>query len=109
MARSPGFQPGNPLAHLDHLARTLEPEDRRCAGRRRVEALALQQIGSVHTGGGDADAQGTGQERRRLDLSDAQHRLVSGLVDDDGSHDRTMYPGSRSRSFRVGYFRSLRV
>ena len=50
-----------PAAHrgadLDHLAGALEPEDRRRAGRRRVHALPLQQVGAVHRRGAHADAQ----------------------------------------------------
>jgi hypothetical protein len=38
-----------------HPAGALQPGVRRRAGWRRVEALALQQIGAVDRGGGDVD------------------------------------------------------
>ena len=39
----------------DDLAGHLEPKNVGSAGRRRVHALALEDVGTVHPGGGDLD------------------------------------------------------
>ena len=57
MTRWPTRKPRASGPTSTHLAGALEPEDGRRAGRRRIEALALQQIGAVHRRGPDADAQ----------------------------------------------------
>src|SRR5438094_144794 len=58
----------------------------RWPGRRRVEALALEQVGAVHAGGLDTDAHVGGAERRTGDVADDEHPLVAGLADQDGTH-----------------------
>ena len=48
MARSPTRQPFTSAPTSATRARALEPEEGRGSGRRRVEALALHQVGAVH-------------------------------------------------------------
>ena len=66
-----------PAAHggadLGHLAGAFEAENRRRAGRRRIEALALQQVGAVDRGGADADA-----DVLRPELAAAARRRCAG-------------------------------
>src|SRR5207248_361240 len=71
---------------LGHLARTFQPEDRRRAGRRRIEPLALEQVGAVHRGGADADADVRRAERRRRGFAEDEHPLVARLADEDRTH-----------------------
>src|SRR6516165_2959356 len=43
------------VAKLDDRTRAFEPRNVRRAGRHRIAALALQAIGAIDPGGGDAD------------------------------------------------------
>jgi len=83
LARAPAR---HALADLDHLARALEPEDRARARGRRIEPLALQQVGSVDRRRGDADAQRAALERRRRRVGEPHHGLVAEAVEHDRLH-----------------------
>ena len=82
-----------PAAHrradLDHFAGAFQPEDRRRTGRRRIEALPLQQIGAIHRRRAHANADVVRPELRTRNLADVENVLVAGLIEDDGAHVET--------------------
>ena len=69
---------------FDHLACALQPEDRGSAGRRRIVAFALQEIGAIHRRRAYADAQLIRRQRRRLHFTDPEHRFVA---ENDSAHN----------------------
>src|SRR5207247_1492619 len=73
-------------AALDDRPGALEAENRRGSGGWRVETLALEEIGAVHGGGGDSDADVFGAERRRGRLAGYEDVLVARFADQDGAH-----------------------
>jgi hypothetical protein len=87
----PGAPARHAIGHLDYFARALETEDLGRARRGRVQALALQQVGAIHRRCRHANAQRIGYQLRRRNVADAQVGLVTGLVDDDGSHGGVVY------------------
>src|SRR5262249_6501676 len=64
----------------------LEAENRGGAGRRRIEALALEEIGPVHGGRRHADAELLRSERRRGRLAEGEDVLIARLANQDGAH-----------------------
>lgn len=74
------------MGHLDDLAGALETQERRGAGRGRIETAALHQVRAVHAGGVVRDAQRTRLEGGRVRLAQPHAVLVSGLVDQDRLH-----------------------
>ncbi len=99
IARLPAAHPG---ARLHHLAGALESEDLGGAGRGRVLALALQQVGAVEGGGKHAQAQLAAAESRRHDLAEPQDALVAGLVEDDRLHREERITGSKDSALVSG-------
>ena len=86
-------------AELRDLARALEAEDRRRAGRRRIETLALQQVGAIHAGSADANPDVLGTDGRGGDFPDHEHVLVARLPDQDRPHRGALTTaGGRSQS-----------
>src|ERR1051326_1922213 len=73
-------------ADLDDLARTFEPEDRRRAGWRRVEALPLQEVGAVDGGGVHPDAGLVLADGGTRGLPQDEDGLVTRLSDQDRPH-----------------------
>jgi len=67
---------------FDHLARALEAEDRRSAGRRWIVPLALQKIGAIHGRRANANAQLVGGHRQGRNVSDGHRRFI----EHDGAH-----------------------
>ena len=65
---------------LDHLARAFQAEDRGGAGRRRIVAFALEQIGAIHRRRAHANAQFVGRQRRRIHVTDAK-TFVAEFID----------------------------
>ena len=83
---SPTAQPVTPVAERRDGAAALHPDDLGGAGRRRVEALPLQQVGAVDRGGGDRERD---LARARLgvgQLGDGQDVGATGPGGDDGAH-----------------------
>lgn len=70
--------------HLD-VTGVLQTRNLRGAGRRRIDASALQQIGAVQADGGDADADLLGAGCLDLVLGDGEHLGTSRTSQDDGS------------------------
>ena len=66
-----------------NLTGTLQPEDVGRAGWRLVEALPLEQVGSVHTGGLDADEHFARAGFGVGPLHDLQSVHFTGFIDDD--------------------------
>ena len=64
----------------DNFAGDLQPRNLRGALRRRIDAGALQHIGSVHTGGGDLDGNGDADFVVGAPLHDTGGDLDSGVV-----------------------------
>src|SRR5207249_4545496 len=87
-------------AHLQHLAGTHEPQDRRGAGRRRVEPLALEEIGAVDRRGAYADAEVGRAEGGGGRLAHLEHRLVARLPDHDRAHAGPLTTVRPSESMR---------
>src|SRR5690606_19338635 len=67
-------------------AGALQPEHLGRAGRRRIVALALQEVGAVDAGGGDLDDDLAGSGLGRGDVGDDEALGSSGLFHDHGSH-----------------------
>ncbi len=73
---SPTEEAGHAVAQRHDLAGDLEPEDRACAGRRRVGALPLRHVRPVHAGGGHLH-QNVARLGLRHGAFDDLHRLWS--------------------------------
>jgi hypothetical protein len=74
-------------ARLHDLARELQPEDVRLAGRRRIAPQPLKEIGAVHTGRANADEQITRARLRIGRIADLQHFRPTEGLHEDGAHD----------------------
>ena len=81
---------GNALAKRNDLAGDLEAGDVGRARRRRVAALALQDIRPIDAGRGDLDQHLAGRRPRRRALAGCQHLRSAGLLDLDGGHGTGM-------------------
>ena len=78
--------------------RTLQAEDPRGAGGRRIEALALEEIGAVDRRRHHAQAQVAGTCLWCGLLAEAKHPLVPGRIDQDRLHGRYAIAAPRSSS-----------
>ena len=83
---------GHALADLADHAAALQPEDVAGALRRRVEALALHQVGPVHGRRDDVDDHLAGPAHRIGHLADQQDLGSTGRADDDRAHTRDRMP-----------------
>ena len=81
-------------ADLYHFARTLKAKNRGCAGGRRIEALALEEVRPVHRRRHHAQAQVLRTGGRCGELAEAKHALVPGRVEHDRLHRRVRYRSS---------------
>ena len=73
-------------ANRDDLARNFKPEQRRSARRRRIGAGALQAIGAIDPGIGDADQHIIGAQARQWQRLDPQHLRPAGRIEADCLH-----------------------
>ena len=71
----------------------LEPRDVRLAGRRRVVALALQQVGPVDPGGGDPHEHLAGARRGGVDVGEDERVGTAELGEGDRLHAATLRAG----------------
>src|ERR1019366_1727229 len=76
------------LARAFHLARSLEAQDLRGAGRRRVLALGLEQVGPVHGRRADADEDFVRSRDGIGSLTVNERFGTAGFWDEDGFHGR---------------------
>ena len=85
MTLSPAGEPSTPATELGNHARRLESEDVTRAGRRWVEALALEKIGAVDPRAGDTNHDLTVASDRVRDIPDVQLLGSARRSDDDGA------------------------
>ena len=79
---------------FDQLAGALETEDGRRPGRRRVEPLALQEVGPIDAGGPHPDADVGGAEGWTRGVAHDEDALVARLANQDGAHRASRQHGA---------------
>ena len=81
-------------AELDDRARDLEAGDLRRTRRRVVEALPLQEVGAIHSGGVDSDEDLVRPDLRGGDVGELQCLGISGGGNRDSAHVTTVDRGA---------------